>query len=81
MIFHSDIASSLLRAQILNGNVVFGGNHALKIYGTLDCRSGKRMIKKNRVFFRSEEEARSNGFRPCGHCLRTKYKVWKDGAV
>jgi methylphosphotriester-DNA--protein-cysteine methyltransferase len=81
MMFHKNITSPLLQVQIRNGSVVFGRNHTLKIYGTLNCLSGKRMNKKNRVFFRSEEEARSNGFRACGHCLRTKYNVWKDGAV
>jgi methylphosphotriester-DNA--protein-cysteine methyltransferase len=39
------------------------------------------MKKENRVFFRSEKEARTQGFRPCGHCLPNDYKKWKDGLV
>ncbi|WP_335904580.1 Ada metal-binding domain-containing protein [Leptospira venezuelensis] len=59
----------------------FAGNLKLKIYGTLSCESGKRMKKENRIFFSSEKEAISLGFRPCGHCLKEKYKVWKHGTV
>ncbi|MCE7072741.1 hypothetical protein LZG74_20680 [Dyadobacter sp. CY327] len=32
---------------------------------------------KNRVFFNSEKEAMSQGFRPCGHCMREAYLKWK----
>jgi methylphosphotriester-DNA--protein-cysteine methyltransferase len=31
----------------------------------------------NRVFFQNEQEALTNGYRPCGHCLREEYKAWK----
>ncbi|HRJ31538.1 MAG TPA: Ada metal-binding domain-containing protein [Cyclobacteriaceae bacterium] len=47
----------------------FAGNLRLKIYGTLKCFSGKRMKRTNRVFFESEEEALTLGFRPCKNCL------------
>ena len=57
----------------------FAGNKVLKIYGRLNCRSGKRMKKKNRVFFQSEDEALALGFRPCGHCMKEEYKKWKHG--
>ena len=53
------------------------GNLSLKIYGTLSCKSGKRMKKENRVFFKNEAEAIELGFRPCGHCLRAEYVRWK----
>ncbi|WP_281166870.1 Ada metal-binding domain-containing protein [Segetibacter koreensis] len=53
----------------------------LKIYGKLNCISGKRMLKQNRVFFCTEAEAIKNGFRPCGHCMRSDYKKWKNGLV
>ncbi|WP_255400714.1 Ada metal-binding domain-containing protein [Siphonobacter sp. SORGH_AS_0500] len=49
----------------------------LKIYGDLGCSSGKRMRKENRVFFHSEAEALQHYYRPCGHCLKEKYKAWK----
>lgn len=64
-----------IRAQL----ICLGGNRKLKIYGVLQCASGKKMKKKNRVFFESEQKAVDNGYRPCGHCLVKKYKIWKKG--
>lgn len=64
-----------------NQEIVFGGNRKQKIYGTLGCNSGKRLKRENRVFFTSEKKAISEGFRPCGHCLKVKYKIWKDGFI
>lgn len=76
MIRHNDIDNDTLRQQIKDLSVQFGGHAGLKIYGTLDCKSGKRMKRENRVFFGSEEEAIEKGFRPCGHCMRDKYQQW-----
>jgi methylphosphotriester-DNA--protein-cysteine methyltransferase len=56
---------------------MLAGNQRLKIYGRLNCFSGKRMKNENRVFFRDEEEAVEAGYRPCGHCFKKKYWVWK----
>ncbi|MCY1231595.1 Metal binding domain of Ada [compost metagenome] len=81
MIKHSEITDDILRTKILRKEIVLGGNQKLKIYGTLRCTSGKRMKRENRVFFSSEEEALRNGFRPCGHCLAEKYKIWKNGLI
>jgi methylphosphotriester-DNA--protein-cysteine methyltransferase len=67
-----------LRSLIRKGEIVLGGNKSLKIYGSLSCSSGKRMKPVNRVFFGSEEEALQEGYRPCGHCLRKKYKAWEE---
>ena len=67
--------------MIRKGEIMLGGNKRLKIYGTLGCASGKRMKRKNRVFFKSDDEARKMGFRPCGHCMKPAYKQWKDGFV
>lgn len=59
-----------------------GGNGKAKIYGRLDCPAALRAIKqgdtyaKNRVFFKYEETAIAAGFRPCGTCMREKYKEW-----
>jgi len=50
----------------------------MKIYGTLHCRSGKRMKAKNRVFFSSVEEALRMGYRPCGHCRKYEYRLWLE---
>ena len=76
MIQHIDITDSDLRSKIKLKEICFGGNRNLKIYGTLQCKSGKRLKRKNRVFFSSENEAINKGFRPCGHCMKTKYKKW-----
>jgi methylphosphotriester-DNA--protein-cysteine methyltransferase len=73
MIEHSTISKPDLISQIKAGKITLGGNKQLKIYGLLTCKSGKRMKKQNRVFFRSESEAITLGYRPCGHCLRAKY--------
>ena len=78
MIQHSEINCNDLRNQIKQKQICFGGNQNLKIYGTLQCKSGKRMKKENRVFFVSESEAIKIGFRPCGHCMKINYKKWKN---
>lgn len=74
MIRHDEISGPELRKQIRERSVVLGGNEKLKIYGKLNCRSGRRMNKGNRVFFGSLQEALNLGFRPCGHCLPADYK-------
>ena len=73
---HADITAAALKQLLVENEIQFGGHVKLKIYGKLSCPSGKRMQKENRVFFSSEKEALSNGYRPCGHCLRKKYKQW-----
>ena len=78
MIHHYQISESDLRKTIKNKLVLFGGNLHAKIYGRLNCTSGKRLKKQNRVFFASEKDAVDCGFRPCGHCMRTAYKKWRD---
>ncbi len=81
MIKHIDIDAAELHQKIKRKEIVYGGNLNLKIYGTLQCKSGKRMKAKNRVFFNTVEQAKELGFRPCGHCLRADYKIWKNGLV
>ncbi len=34
------------------------------------------MKRENRVFFSSEVEANNQGYRPCGHCMKSEYKKW-----
>ena len=60
-----------------------GGNGKLKIYGRLDCPSALSTIRrfpgsyeKSRVFFADERTALAAGFRPCGNCLREKYREY-----
>ena len=69
--------SRRLKCLINKGDIQFGGNAHLKIYGTLNCKSGKRLKIKNRVFFKTEQEALEMSYRPCGHCMRAKYQLWK----
>ncbi|WP_293943998.1 MULTISPECIES: Ada metal-binding domain-containing protein [unclassified Sphingobacterium] len=83
MIRHIDLGKTIgdrrkaLSLLIRNGVITLGGYRKLKIYGLLNCTSGKRMKVENRVFFKNEAEALRNGYRPCGHCLNEKYKQWK----
>ena len=81
MIKHKDIDDAELHQKIKRKEIVYGGNLNLQIYGTLQCKSGKRMKTKNRVFFKTIEQAKELGFRPCGHCFRADYKIWKNGLI
>lgn len=76
MIKHLEITDGNLRSKIKHKQICFGGNRKLKIYGTLQCISGKRMKPENRVFFTTEKKAIKNGYRPCGQCMKTAYKKW-----
>ena len=76
MIQHNKISDDDLIQNIKSYHLQFGGNARLKIYGTLDCKSGKRMKRDNRVFFKSASEAINDGYRPCGNCMREDYKEW-----
>ena len=57
---HDGLSDAELRRRIRRKELVFGGNRTLKIYGTLNCKSGKRMKRENRMFFFSEKEALQN---------------------
>lgn len=81
MIDHSSISDTDLKGKIKQKEICFGGNRKLKIYGSLDCGSGKRMKRENRVFFSTDEEAIKKGYHPCGNCMHDKYKKWKNGLV
>jgi hypothetical protein len=84
MIQHADLGDNPFSrnrqlVKLINaGEVQLGGNRKLHIYGTLKCRSGKRMKVVNRVFFKSADEAEQYGYRPCGHCMRAEYLQWKS---
>ena len=75
MIRHEDISPEILFRMLKNKEIVLAGNRKLKIYGALNCASGKRLKKENRVFFSGEEEAIKNGYRPCGNCIQSIHKV------
>ncbi|MBE7635467.1 metal-binding protein [Sneathiella sp. P13V-1] len=76
MMRHLEIQDAAFKAYIKAGDIQWGGHRKLKIYGRLDCWSGKKMKRENRVFFKSKEEAQSSGFRPCGHCMKKAYRQW-----
>ncbi|MBL7841640.1 MAG: metal-binding protein [Cyclobacteriaceae bacterium] len=78
MIPHTELMPAQIRKMIRNKNITLAGNVRLKIYGLLNCASGKRMKTSNRVFFSSVKDAHMNNFRPCGHCMSTEYKLWKN---
>ncbi len=80
MLHHSKIDNLTLRSKIRCGEITLAGNRKLKIYGKLNCSSGKRMKRGYRVFFASEQKAREWGYRPCGHCLKSEYSKWKSSA-
>ncbi|HTE31235.1 MAG TPA: Ada metal-binding domain-containing protein [Chryseolinea sp.] len=77
MINHNALPTAIVRRDIRARRIVLAGNKTAKIYGTLHCRSGKKMKIENRVFFSSVEEAVVAGFRPCGNCMRAMYNIWK----
>lgn len=59
-----------------------GGHRGTKIYGRLDCGGALSWIARgkyvtHRVFFADEATAIATGFRPCGGCLREKYREWR----
>lgn len=62
--------------KILNGGEIvesetpgtLAGYAPDRIFGRLDCKSGMRMKKENRVFFHTLEDAVTEGYRPCKNC-------------
>lgn len=78
MIAHLSLTVSTLHGHIRRKEICWAGNRRLKIYGRLQCRSGKKIDPRHRVFFASEQEAIASGYRPCGHCLQKQYKTWKN---
>jgi methylphosphotriester-DNA--protein-cysteine methyltransferase len=81
MLLHRETGDIALKRKIQEGELCLAGNIRLKIYGLLNCSSGKSMKKQNRVFFANGQEAACNGFRPCGHCMKAAYKKWKDELI
>lgn len=83
MILHTDMGKTAfartrqLKKLLDSGSIKLAGNCKLKIYGTLNCSSGKRIKIENRLFFESATEAISAGYRPCGHCMKEAYQKWK----
>lgn len=75
---HTQLEDAEVRGLIAAGEITLAGHARHKIYGSLDCASGKRtMARVNRVFFASEDEAQQAGFRPCSACMKERYREWK----
>ncbi len=59
-----------------------GGNSQLRIYGTLQCGTARNALGKGyegvRVFFADENTAIAAGYRPCGNCMRARYRDWRS---
>src|SRR3954470_5254892 len=81
MLNHDNIDDVALRRLIRRAVVTCAGNRRLGIFGVLSCTSGKRMSRSSRVFFTNTEEAERQGYRPCGHCMKSQYKQWKKRYV
>jgi methylphosphotriester-DNA--protein-cysteine methyltransferase len=81
MLLHEQINQKELLRKIRRKEIKLGGNSKLKIYGKLNCKSGLRLKKENRVFFKDEEEALQNQYRPCANCMKEKYINWKRNAI
>ena len=87
MIRHVDLGdcrfarSRYLKVLIDKHEIAFAGNSKLRIYGTLNCKSGKRLKSQNRVFFKNKEEAVNFGYRPCSNCMHEFYKIWRAGRI
>jgi methylphosphotriester-DNA--protein-cysteine methyltransferase len=83
MINHTDLGPTTftrlrtLQSLIAKGEITMGGYAKGKIYGTITCKSGKRIKPENQVFFKNEQEALHEGYRPCGHCMHEQFKLWK----
>jgi hypothetical protein len=59
-----------------------GGNRKARIYGLLTCTAALgKGYAQHRVFFADEAAAIAAGYRPCGRCLRERYKLWDAGGV
>ena len=60
-----------------------GGHRRSRIYGRLDGPAALRAIARGgpypkfRVFFADEATAVAAGYRPCGVCMRERYREWK----
>jgi len=78
---HEALSTIELKRLIKAGKILFAGNKNLKVYGTLQCGSGRRMKISNRVFFQNEKEAITLGYRPCGNCMRRSRKNRPENAT
>ena len=74
------------RAYASETKGTLGGHARTRVYGRLDCPVALSLLRRgfeprHRVFFADEETAIAAGHRPCGACLRAKYREWKRRAA
>jgi methylphosphotriester-DNA--protein-cysteine methyltransferase len=75
---HDDLTDAEVFSKIRRGEITLAGHRPRRVYGRLDCRSGRRRMKRtNRVFFASEAGAIQAGYRPCSVCMPHAYRLWK----
>ncbi len=77
MFWHCDLTPAQVFGLLRTRQITLAGNARVRIFGRLDCRSGRRMLRQHRVFFVDEAEALAAGYRPCAHCLRPAYRRWR----
>jgi methylphosphotriester-DNA--protein-cysteine methyltransferase len=63
-----------------------GGHRRTRVYGRLDCPVALSLLRRgfkprHRVFFADEATAIAAGFRPCGACMRLRYREWRARQV
>src|SRR5256885_16208951 len=68
MLRHAELSPGELLALLRRGAITLAGHRRGRIYGRLDCPSGRRMRREQRVFFADEAGAVALGYRPCGRC-------------
>lgn len=56
----------------------YAGWQPRKIFGRLDCKSGMKIKKENRVFFHTLEDAVNQGYRPCNKCKPIDEEDFKE---
>jgi len=61
---------------------LLGGHARTRVYGRMDCPVALSLLRRgfqprHRVFFADESVAIAAGYRPCGACLREKYREYK----
>jgi methylphosphotriester-DNA--protein-cysteine methyltransferase len=65
---------------------LLGGHARTKVYGTMDCPVALSLLRRgfqprHRVFFADEASAIAAGYRPCGACMRERYREWRARQV
>lgn len=64
--------SNLLRngvAAALQGSGIYVGSINSDIYHTPSCEAAKHINSYNKIWFKSDEEAKKKGYSPCGTCI------------